>query len=173
MERLSPLFVLFLIYLFIGVIGKGNKKNKSSGQNPGQAARNYPTAPSAQPAPGRQPSAEKPKKPAASAAPEPAKELSYITHRGTDGTLHPTEQHQHPTAAPSLLTMEGEGIEGFDPCHDYMLDDPVLPVCEDTDQSARANTAPTSLPLSFTRDNVVNAVVMSEILNRRTRTRHR
>ena len=170
MERLSPLFVLFLIYLFIGVIGKGNRKNKSSGQNPGQAARNHPAAPSARPAPGRQPSAEKPKKPA---APEPAKELSYITHRGTDGTLHPTEQHQHPTAAPSLLTMEGEGIEGFDPCHDYMLDDPVLPVCEDTDQSARANTAPTSLPLSFTRDNVVNAVVMSEILNRRTKARHR
>ena len=173
MERLSPLFVLFLIYLFIGVIGKSGRKNKSGSQKPGQPARNHPAAPPARPAAGRQPSAEKPKQPAAAPKPEPEKELSFTAHRGADGTLHPTERHQHAAAAPTLLTMEGQGIEGYDPCHDYMLDDPVLPVCEDLDRNAPADSAPAALPLSFTKDSMVSAVVMSEILNRRTRTRHR
>lgn len=173
MDRLSPLFLLFVLYLFFGVIGRSSRKNKSGGQKPGQPARNHPAAPPARPVAGRQPSAEKPKQPAAAPRPEPETEISFTAHRGADGTLHPTERHQHATAAPSLLTMEGQGIEGFDPCHDYMLDDPVLPVCEDLDRSAPTGPAPASLPLSFTKDSVVNAVVMSEILNRRNRTRTR
>ena len=172
MDRLSPLFLLFVLYLFFGVIGRSSRKNKSGSQKPGQPARTG-AAPSARPTPSRQPTAEKPKKPAAPVKPEPEKELSFTAHRGADGTLHPTERHQHATAAPSLLTMEGQGIEGYDPCHDYMLDDPVLPVCEDLDRSVPAESAPAALPLSFTKDSMVNAVVMSEILNRRTRTRHR
>ena len=171
MERLSPLFVLFLIYMFIGMIGKSNKNKKNANQRPGQNVRNQNAAsprPSAQP---RQPSAEKPKKIAVQ--PAPAQDISYTAHRGEDGTLHPTERHQHATVAPSLLTMEGMGSEGYDPCHDYMLDDPVLPVCEDADQGSSATAAPASLPLSFSKDSMVNAVVMSEILNRRTRTRNR
>ena len=172
MDRLSPLFLLFVLYLFFGVIGRSSRKNKSGGQKPGQPARTG-AAPSARPAPPRQPSAEKPKKQAATAKPEPEKELSFTAHRGADGILHPTEQHQHASAAPSLLTMEGQGIEGFDPCHDYMLDDPVLPVCEDLDRNVPADSAPSALPLSFTKDSMVSAFVMSEILNRRNRTRTR
>ena len=167
MDRLSPLFLLFVLYLFFGVIGKSSRKNKSGGQKPGQPARNHPAAPPARPVAGRQPSAEKPKQPAAAPRPEPEKELSFTAHRGADGTLHPTERHLHASAAPSLLTMEGNLAEGTDPCHEYMLDDPVLPECEDLAPSM-PDEAP-SLPLSFTRDSMVNAVVMSEILNRKSR----
>ena len=159
MERFAPLFVLFLIYLFFGMAGSSkNKKNKQK-QTPTQG----PRKPAGKPEPVRQPSAEK--KQTAVRQPEPQPVQS--PHRGADGTLHPTERHQHATAAPSLLNMEGTGVEGFDPCHEYMLDDPVLPVCEDLAADEPAGMP--AIPLSFTRDSVVNAVVMSEILNRKSR----
>ena len=161
MDRFAPLFVLFLIYLFFGMAGSSkNKKNKQKQRPAAQA----PRKPAPRPQPARQPSAEKKK--AAVKAPEPPT-ADPAPHRGADGTLHPTERHLHASSAPSLLTMEGNLAEGTDPCHEYMLDDPVLPECEDLAPSMPDETP--SLPLSFTRDSMVNAVVMSEILNRKSR----
>ena len=148
MESFSPLLLLLLLYLIIGVLGK-SKKAKNQNAKPAE--------------PVRRPAPAAPKKPA---APEP---VSYTeaanrsAHRGADGTLHPTE-HRH--AAPSAEPFEGVTMEGVDPCHDYMLDDPALPVCADTQEEERA-VPKVALPLSFTRDSVVNAVVMSEVLGRR------
>lgn len=150
MASFSPLLLLLILYFIIGVLGK-SKKGKDNNN-------------SARPAePVRRPAPAAPKKPA---APEP---VSYTetanrsAHRGADGTLHPTE-HRH--AVPSFESAEGTSTEGSDPCHEYMLDDPALPACPDT-QEEEKTAVKGALPLSFTRDSVVNAVVMSEVLGRR------
>ena len=153
--NLSPIIVLILVSFALNMLSSKKKKNASPSKPAGQKRPVTPPAP-------RQPSAERTeKKPAAQPA-QPA----YLPHRGEDGVLHPTERHEH--AAVSLLTMEGAGMEGHDPCHEYMLDDPALPLCEDTLQET-AGPAGAPFSLSFTKDQVVNAVVMSEILNRRRR----
>ncbi|MBQ8081989.1 MAG: hypothetical protein IJ240_08855 [Clostridia bacterium] len=83
------------------------------------------------------------------------------THRGKDGTLHPTERRP-------LSPGQAEALhEGDDPCHAYMLDDSVLPVCPDDEESAAPTEA--GFSLAFTADSVVNGVIMSEILNRKKR----
>ena len=158
MEKFSPLLILLFLYMVIGLMGKA-KKNEAKNSRTTEAARR-PQAPAPAPAP---------KKPAAPAPVSYFETANRDVHRGADGTLHPTE-HRH--AADFPQSSEGISTEGSDPCHEYMLDDPVLPGCEDTHEDEKPVSKGT-IPLSFTKDSVLNAVVMSEVLGRRSPQRNR
>ena len=148
-----PILILAIIWLLIAPILSAAKKQQAKNAKSGAAKQSGARAPKKQPETGN----------STHVTPEPARPT--VMQPSITFTEHDDSVYQG-----SMNAITGEG---FDPCHDYMLDDPVLPVCEDLDRSVPAESAPAALPLSFTKDSMVNAVVMSEILNRRTGTRHR
>ena len=143
--QLSPFIVLLVLVFLFNSVGK-SKKRQQEARRAAQKVRQaqlqaYRNAPPAVPE----------KAPAAPirepAAPPPSRPEPY---------------------QPMFTSDNGEALgEGEDPCHEYMLDQP-----GPSEPAVRPAEHPApGMPLSFSKDSLVNAVVMSEILNRRTRRR--
>ena len=158
MDRIAPLSLLLMVYFVIGSLSKSAKKLKK--QQTGSARQAQPKTPEkAQPA-----------RPAGAGQGSPAQMSSFgegagHIHRGADGTLHLTERRPASQGTASMPSDGRSVSEGDDPCHEYMLDDPVLPGCPDEEPAGPAPAVP-GLSLRFNRDALLNAVVMSEILKR-------
>ena len=170
---LSPNIIVFLIVF--GIIRAAIKKKRAAqqklraaqGQAPGAAA-GVPSARGPAPAPAAASIDENPQPQAAG----DKNEVVYLSHRGRDGSLHPTEKGRRmQTVAVSELKdgfYQGYsfGDEGLDPCHDDMLEDPGLPDCDD-DHMPGGEAAP-AFSLRLSGSELLNGIIMSEVLNRKT-----
>lgn len=148
MEGLLPLLMLWIAFAVVGKITKANQaQRQGAAQKPGTPQRPAAHPQKRQAAP--QPNAKSLKEvlggPAQAAKPvQPAQSHASV----------PLEAHMHTP----VMDVEGEGTEGIDCCHEYMLDQPqetpdFLPMTE-TEQDGRAR------PL-------LQGVIFSEILGRR------
>ena len=157
---MEGLFV-YLIFLVVGLLIRAAKKNTPAKQNgAAQTARN-------------------PQKPAQQPVKKPVQKPSAATRQLTQDDIRKVAQSLLKNqAAPSVspaqpkVTLQTDeafyegtsfGDEGVDPCHDDMFGErPAV-------QNIHDRPAPVpALSLQFTADSVLNGIIMSEVLKRRT-----
>ena len=146
----SALFILLIIWLLIAPIMKLSKQAKK------QAAKNT-EAPQA--APQKRQKAPKAEAPKPAPAPQP-EEGSFFRPTVMQPTITVTE-HDDSIYQGSLSADTGEG---YDPCHDEQL----APLSAAQAAEPVTEVAGPGLQLSWTGSDIVNGIVMSEILKRKT-----
>ena len=146
----SPILILLIVWLIIGLPMKLAKQVRE------QAAKN---AGAAKAAPQRHPKAPKAEAPQPAAAPLP-EEGSFLRSTVMEPTIHITE-HDDSVYRGSMNADTGEG---YDPCHDEQLAS--LSAAEAAEPLPES--AGPGLQLSWTGSDIVNGIVMSEILKRKT-----
>jgi len=152
-EAFAPIFLFWIIIIFVSVVTKNSKQNAgkkgSAGNAGGQKAANRAGSASPRPAQAKPASAPQPRK-AATAAERKAAPVHE------EHAAMPLEAHMHTME----MDREGEGAEGIDCCHDYMLAPSEPAPMQDfsslsaNDESQRAHA-------------LLQGVVFSEILGRR------
>ncbi len=146
----SVLFILLIIWLLIAPIMKLSKQVKK------QAAKNT-EAPQA--APQKQQKAPKAQAPQSAPVPQ-SEEGSFFRPTVMQPTITITE-HDDSIYQGSMSADTGEG---YDPCHDEQL----APLSAAQAAEPAVETSGSGLHLSWTGSDIVNGIVMSEILKRKT-----
>ena len=163
MSDFSPIMVLILVWMVIGLpLSMLVKKNKASSST------------ARRPASGSSDQSAKTEPEGSESTEGLSGSLPYASSEGSSlgsGLLRPTVapgQHDDSLYQGSLNAVTGEG---FDPCHDDQLEGLRRAEAEPA-FTAVPQPAP-SLRLTWTANDVVRGVVMSEILNRKTPINHR
>ena len=150
MEGFIPILLFWLLFSLISTVAKSAKKanqNNAAPAKPGTPVQRTQTPHNSTAA-----------KPAQKQAPKPARPQAQQTqmHVEKPSDAHPFETHMHTPE----MDREGEGTEGIDCCHDFMLTDSReesntdLLSLHDPDESERAQA-------------LLQGVIFSEILGRR------
>ena len=150
--------VVYLIILAIGLAMSASKKNKQTSQRANR--------PAVQPRPAA-PAAQSAKRPLTQEEIKKAVEVLMKDRTARQASAHAAVKSAVPAAEPAPAYEEGfyqgtsYGDEGVDPCHDEMYE-----VRHTAAEEPAAEAAP-AFQLAFTKDSVLNGVIMSEVLNRR------
>ena len=148
--------VVYLIILAIGLAMSASKKNKQAKQRAnGPVVQTKPPAATAQSA----------KRPLTQEEIKKAVEVLMKERAARQTPVHTTVKQPAPTVTPPHQEefYEGQsfGDEGVDPCHDDMFE-----TRRPVEEEPALDAAP-AFHLAFTKDSVMNGIIMSEVLKRR------
>ena len=148
--------VVYLIILAIGLAMSASKKNKQTSQRANR--------PAVQPRPAA-PAAQSAKRPLTQEEIKKAVEVLMKERTARQASAHAAVKSTPPAAQPAyeegFYQGTSYGDEGVDPCHDEMYE------ARHTAAEEPAAEAAPAFQLAFTKDSVLNGVIMSEVLNRR------